>query len=169
MQPSRGPQPEGDILRVALLKRTVAGALAGIIGSAVAVGALLAQAPVPGAAGQAHGLEAIYGLWSPAVDCRVDDTLIAIWPRIFITSGAMVHSHAQVTLAAAPDGVLMTPVRNVWSRGGRWMPRDLGADGRGWVFQRRGDTLAIVRVIDRDGREQAPPDPARGEVLHACR
>jgi hypothetical protein len=140
--------------------------LTGVVGAALVLGSPRAQAP--GGASQAHTPEAIYGLWAPTPECRLEDTIIAIGPRIILESGASIHSHAFVRLSPAPDGVLVTPVRNVVSRNGTWATRNLDNEGRGWVFQRRGETLVIVRVVDRDGRDQVPPDQAR-TALYACK
>jgi hypothetical protein len=131
-----------------------------MVGGALADGALRAQAPD-------NAPESIYGVWSETSECRPEDSIIAITPRLVAESGARVTAHTAVTLASVADGVLATPARFLMSFNRQWHMQE--PEARAWVFQRRGDTPALVRRVDRDGRDEAPPADARGALWHACR
>ena len=148
-----------------LARLVVAGAAMAVVGGTLAVGTLLAQPPAQGAANPAYPVDSIYGTWSETPDCSLEAGMLTITPQLFLESEARRMSHSLVTIAAVPDGVMVTLVRQVVARNGAWEP-ETGENiiGTRIVMRRDGNALRGVRIIRRDGREEIPPDP----VLYAC-
>lgn len=160
-------QQQGEDMHTGLVKRIVAGAFVGVVGGTLAVGTLLAQAPAPGAAGPAYPVDSIYGTWSLTPECRLEEKILTITPRLLLESGPSRTSHAFVTLEPVHDGVMLSPVRMLVVRNGAWATQNTEREARGMVLQRRGSTVVVVRIVDPEGRDQVA-DRTRADVLHAC-
>jgi len=151
-----------------IARRLAVAALMGVVGVGLAAGSLPAQAPAAAPAGAqagAHTPEAIWGVWSVSPECRLEDPLFILSPRMIIQLQAG-GGRAIVTYETAQDGIVVTPVRAIVQDGPGW--RDYrGPDaGTRQVYVRRGNTLAPVRQIDRNG--QSRPLDGRPELYYAC-
>jgi hypothetical protein len=153
-------------MSIGLTQRIAAGALAGVVAGTLAVGTLSAQAPAQAPAlGAAPGIapETIYGLWSVSPECGLEAWFIALSARVMIDSSGPRTSRTFVTYEAAPDGVVVSAVRTILHRDGRWQQEQ--GDLSGLVLRREGNTLQTVREINHSG--EARPAVGR-EILHAC-
>ncbi len=155
-------------MQAGFVKRTVAGTLAGVAAGTLVAGTLLAQAPTGGAAPAATAVDSLYGVWALTPECRLEDVVLVLGPRMMLDTSATRNARVSVTYEPAQDGVVMTAVRSLTARNGSWEQGPTSDIGSSVVFQRRESSLVAIRVVERDGRARAP---SREDIpiLHACR
>ncbi len=130
-------------MKTALMKRIVAGTLAGVIGSALAVGTPLAQAPAKGApaAAQPGGPAWLLGRWAPR--CPGPQVTVFAPGEVVALGGDTPVFRAEVTYAVTADVVVMTI--------GQVMVGRLLSSGSTIVARRVGDRIQISSANNPSG------------------